>query len=73
MSDEKKKDKYKNIHNSEYNRRMLKVAEEYTALMKIQMKMKLDKMKEGAWNIANNSKNPELKKVCRELDKLKIE
>ena len=56
----------------EYNRRLAKLSENYLALFKLQMQEKLDKFKSGAWNIANISKNPELKKVCEELDKIEL-
>ena len=62
----------KEVHDSEYNRKLIKVTREYAALLKIQLKTKVKKMKEGAWNIANASNNPKLKEVCRELDKLEL-
>jgi len=67
---EQQEQKY--VHNSEYNKRLLKVASSYHALLKIQLKAKLKELQEGARNIANNSKNPELLKVCSKLDQLEI-
>lgn len=67
MSNERKE-----IHDSEYNRRLMKLSEQYLALVKIQLQVKLKELKDGARTIANNSKNPELKKVCDKLDKYEI-
>ncbi len=62
----------KYCQNSEYNKRLLKVSDDYVALLKIQLQDRLSKMKAGAWNIIKASDNPKLKKICQELDKLEI-
>jgi len=58
---------------SEYNRRLIKLTDNYLALFRIQMQEKLATFKAGAWNIAKSSKNPELIKICEEIDKIVID
>lgn len=60
----------KEFHNSEYNRRLVKVVQNYHALLRVQMKTKLKELQEGARAIAGD--NPELQKVCTKLDQLEI-
>jgi hypothetical protein len=62
----------KEYQNSEYNRRVVKVTEQYLALVKIQLQNKLKEMKDGARLIANRSKNPELQKIVDKLDRYEI-
>lgn len=62
----------KEVHNSEYNRRLIKLSEQYLGLVKIKLQTQIKEMKEGARNIAMKSKNPELMKICDKLDKLEI-
>lgn len=57
---------------SKFNRHLLSITDNYSALLKVQVQEKIRKMKEGARNIANRSNNPELLKICRELDKIEI-
>lgn len=60
-------------HDSEYNKKLLSIAEKYSTLLSIQMKSKIQEIKDGAWNIADNSSNPKLKEICKELDKLSLD
>ena len=57
---------------SEFNESLGKIAQDFTTLFKTRMESKLQHMKDGARTIAASSDNPELHKVCDDLDKITI-
>lgn len=62
------------IHDSEYNRKLIELGEGYLALQKQNLHVELDKLKEGARNLANSSNTnyPQLHEICKKLDSIKF-
>jgi len=66
-------DNKKYCQDSPFNRHILKITEQYSALLKLRLEKQLEDMKKGAHQIAAGSKNPKLKEICEKLDQLKFE
>lgn len=57
---------------TEYNRRLLAVADSYIKLQEHNIIKELSTLKEGARKLANDSGIPELKKICDEIEKISL-